>query len=56
MDNEFLDGQYKANRANFLNDSAARCADFFRRDLSTLFCRVKLSSSGGKLASTHPVM
>ena len=54
-DNEFLDGQYKANRANFLNDSAARCADFFRRELPTLFGRVKLSSSDGQLASTHPL-
>ena len=46
-DNEFLDGQYKANRANFVNDSAALCAAFFGRELPTLFGCVEPSSPGG---------
>ena len=54
-DNDFLDGQYKANRANFVNASAARCAASFGRGFSTLFGRVEPSSSGGQLASTHPL-
>ena len=54
IDNEFLDGQYKASQANFIIDSAAWGA-FFRRELSTLFGRVGPSPSGGHLASTHPL-
>ena len=52
-DNEFLDGQYKDNRANFVNDSAARCAAFFGHEIPTLFGRVEPSFSDGQLASTH---
>ena len=55
MDNEFLDGQYKANRANFVNDSAARFVASFGRELPTLFDRVEPSSSGVQLASTYPL-
>ena len=54
-DNDFLDGQYKATRANFVNDSAARCAASFGRELPTLFGRVEPSSFNGQLASTHPL-
>lgn len=52
-DSEFLDGQYKASRANFVNDSATRCTVPFGRELSTLFDRVEPSTFNGKLASTH---
>ena len=55
IDNEFLDEKYEASQANFVNDSAAWCAASFGRELSTLFGRVGLSSSGGHLASTHPL-
>ena len=54
-DNEFLDGQYKSNRANFVNDSAARCVASFGRELPTLFGRVEPSLSDVQLASTHPL-
>ena len=55
LDNEFLDGQYKANRENLVNDFTARCATSFARELPTIFGRVGPSSSGGQLASTHPL-
>ena len=35
-DGSFLDGQYKASRANYVNDSVARCAASFGRELQTL--------------------
>ena len=35
--NDFLDGQYKANRANFVNASATRCVASFGHELPTLF-------------------
>ena len=55
-DGEFLDGQYKASRANYANDSAARCAASFLRELPSLFGRVEPSSVGGHPASTHPLL
>ena len=55
-DGDFLDSQYKASRANFVNDSAARCVASFEQKFPTLFGRVEPSSNGGQLfASTHPV-
>ena len=55
-DGDFLDSQYKASRANFVNDSAARCVASFEQKFPTLFGRVEPSSVGGQLfASTHPV-
>lgn len=52
-DSDFLDGQYKASRDNFVNDSAARCAASFLRELPTLFDRVKPFSFNNQLASTR---
>ena len=52
---EFLDGQYKASRASYVNDSAARYVASFGRELPSLFGRVGPSSVGGHLASTHPL-
>ena len=54
-DSDFLDGQYKASRANFVNDSATRCTVPFGRELPTLFDRVEPSTFNRKLASTHPL-
>ena len=54
-DGDFLDGQYKASRANYVNDSAARCSPSFGRELPTSFGRVEPSSVGGHLTSTHPL-
>ena len=54
-DGEFLVGQYKASRANYVNNSAARCAASFGRELRSLFRRVEPSSVGGHLTSTHPL-
>ena len=52
---EFLDGQYKTSRANYVNDSTACCAASFGRELPSLFGRVEPSSVGGHLVSTHPL-
>ena len=52
---DFIDGQYNASRANNVNDSAARCAASFGRELPTLFGRVEHFSAGNHLASTHPL-
>ena len=54
-DGSFLDGQYKTSRANYVNDSVARCAASFGRELPTLFGRVEPSSASGYLASTYPL-
>ena len=53
LDSDFLDGQYKGSRMNFVNDSTSRCATSFGREFSTLFGRIKPSPSGSQLASTH---
>ena len=52
IDNEFIGGKYKVNRANFVNDSAARRDASFGRELPTVFGRLEQSSSGEQLAST----
>lgn len=54
-DSDFLDGKYKASRANFVNDFAAQCTPSFGRELLTLFDRAEPSLSGSQLASTHPL-
>ena len=54
-DGDFLGGQFKASRANFVNDTATRSAASFDRELPTLFGRVEPTATGGKPVSTHPL-
>ena len=55
LDDDFLDGQYKASQVNCVNDLAARCAAYFGRELPTLIGSVEPSSIGGHLALTYPL-
>ena len=54
-DDDFLGGQFKASRANFVNDTAARSAASFDREIPTLFGRVEPTATGGEPVSTHPL-
>ena len=42
-DNKFLDGYYKVNRANFVNDSTTQYAASFRRELTFVIIRRSVS-------------
>ena len=54
-DKEFLDEKYQASRGKFENETAAKVAASFNRELPSIFGRVDSSSSGGQLVSTHPL-
>ena len=49
LDNDFVDNQYRAARANFVNDRATRLSVSFGRELPTLFCREKSSATENNL-------
>ena len=54
-DKEFLDEKYQASRGRFENETVAKIAASFNRELPSIFGRVDSTSSGGQLASTHPL-
>ena len=52
-DKEFLDEKYQAARGRFENETVAKVAASFNREIPSIFGRVDSTPSGGQLASTH---
>ena len=55
FDKEFLDEKYQDSQGIFENETAAKVATSFNRELPSIFGRVYSSSSCGQLVSTHPL-
>ena len=53
-DKEFLEEKFQASRGKFENETAAKVAASFNRELPSIFGRVDATSSG-HLVSTHPL-
>ena len=54
LDKEFLDEKYQTSRGKFENETSAKVAASFNRELLSIFGRVD-STSSGRLVSTHPL-